>query len=315
MEAKGRAVCSVTDSSQGSGTTGSSSMPRQSSHAAAALGAELGRDGVGVHGGDFSHGVEAEAVHAQAVVGGEGEKVDGVRSEEGRRVEGDLRRAAGGAAQGGHEGGELGVGDAHAGTQVGGQGVHQCADQTGLATVHLLQPVQPDVGGTEAGVLDAVADALQGGDRLLEGLAVGRLVGVDGEGVGVEGKGLLQRHAGGDARHGGEVVGDGGPALRAVDDDHGLLREVGLPPHLDLCPEMGDDDTGDSHGPSDKSNLVKKWVSGWYRTCVLLSSVEEWEWEIFGCLPGTRDIAPRARCNAIPFRRLPVLSYRAQSVG
>ena len=67
---------------------------------------------------------------------------------------------------------------------------------------------------------------------------------------------------------GREVVGDGGPALGAVDNDHGLLREVGLPPHLDLCPEMGDDDTGDSHGPSDKSNLAKKWVSAWYKnTC------------------------------------------------
>ena len=90
----------------------------------------------------------------------------------------------------------------------------------------------------------------------------------------MDGEGLLQRHARGDARRGREVVGDGGPALRAVDDDHGLLREVGLPPHLDLCPEVGDDNTGDSHGPSDKSNLAKKWVSAWYKnTC---SFVKDW---------------------------------------
>ena len=268
-------------------------MPWQSSHARLPSAPNCAVKASGVHGGDVAHGVQAEAVHAQTVLGGKGEQVDGVRGEEGRRVWGDLRRAAGSAAERGDEGGELRAGDAHAGSQVGGQGVDEGAHQAGLAAVHLLQAVQPHVGGTEARVLDAIADALQGGDRLLERLAVGGLVGVDGDGAGVDGEGFLQRHARGDACRGREVVGDGGPALRAVDDDDGLLREVGLPPHLDLCPEVGDDNTGDSHGPSDKSNLGKKWVSAWYKnTC---SFVKDWgvgnELDVGG-LRGKRKIMP-----------------------
>ena len=88
---------------------------------------------------------------------------------------------------GGDEGRELGLGYPDSRGKVLGNGVQEGVDQTGLATVHPLQAVQPDVGSAQFGPFYAVADPLQAGDDLSEHPAVVRLVGFQDESGGPDG--------------------------------------------------------------------------------------------------------------------------------
>ena len=79
----------------------------------------------------------------------------------------------------------------------------------------------------------------------MEHPAVAGLVGVNNNRGGLAGHGLFQGHVGGDTFGGRETVCDQGLALGAVNDDDGLVPQVGMLPHLHPGPQVGDQDAGD----------------------------------------------------------------------
>ena len=68
--------------------------------------------------------------------------------------------------------------------------------------------------------------------------------------VSLAGHGLLQGHSGSYPGSGGEVVDDQGPAPGPVNDEDGPVLQVGLPSHLHLGPQVGDQHAGDFHAAS-----------------------------------------------------------------
>ena len=66
-------MCSTTDSSSASGTTGLSSMPLQSDHARLPSGPNRSREHVGAHLCDGAHRVQAESMQLGLHAGGDGQ--------------------------------------------------------------------------------------------------------------------------------------------------------------------------------------------------------------------------------------------------
>ena len=183
-------------------------------------------------------------------LGSKGEKVDGVGSEEGRRIRGNPGGPLGPAHQGCEKGGEFALSQSHPWMEVLGCGVKQGADQTGIAAVHTLQSIQAHVGCAQLRPLHPVADTLERSEHTVEYPLIRGLVGFKDDGARVMGDGLLQGHP---RRYTGgcwEGVDDQGPALGAVHDDGGPVRKVRLFSQLDLGPQMGDEHTGDPQGAS-----------------------------------------------------------------
>ena len=132
------------------------------------------------------------------------------------------------------------------GPQVLGDGVQQGVHQPGLAAVQGLQPVQAHVGGSQFRFLHPVADSLEGLQDPPENPPVVGLVRLQDRPADLAGEGLLRGHPRRDALGGREVVDDQHPALGAQGDHDGQLSQVGMPPHLQLGPEVGDEHAGDT---------------------------------------------------------------------
>ena len=196
------------------------------------------------HRGNVPHDVEPEAVHGSLHRGVDGEEVDGVGREEGRGVGGNPGRSKRRTVHGRYEGWELGVGHSNPWRQVLGRGVEQGVHQPGLAAVHVLQTVQSNVGYTQVGPLDAVADALQGGESLAEYPPVGLSVRFQDHGVCLAGQGLLKGHSRSNAPARGKMVYYDRPWPGTVHDDGGPVSQAGMAPNLYLGPQVGDENTG-----------------------------------------------------------------------
>ena len=87
----------------------------------------------------------------------------------------------------------------------------------------------------------------------MEHPAVGGLVRFQNRAVDVPGQGLFQGHSRSHPRGGGKVVNDQGPTLGAVDDHDGQVLQVGLPSHLHLGPQVGDQHAGHPHASSSRA--------------------------------------------------------------
>ena len=164
--------------------------------------------------------------------------------EEGRGIGGNPGRSKRRTGHGRNEGGELGVGHSHPWRQVLGRGVEQGVHQPGLAAVHVLQAVQPNVGYTQVGPLHAVADPLHGGEHLIKHFPVGLIVRFQDHGVRLAGQGLLQGHSRSNAPARGKMVYYDRPWPGAVHDDGGPVSQVGVASDLHLGPQVGDENTG-----------------------------------------------------------------------
>ena len=211
-------------------------------------------EGLPLHGRHVSQGAQAKAAHLRRDRGGDREQVHRAGRQETGRVRRDPGCSQGRAGPGGNEGGKLGVSHAGPGLQVPGHGVQQGGHQRVLAAVQGFQPVQAHVGCAQSGALDPVADSLQGEEHPVEYSPVSGLIGFQYRAVGVPGQGLFQGHARRRPVGGGKVVDDQGPALGAVHHQGGAVLQVGLPLHLQLGPQVGDQHAGHPHDCSSSAH-------------------------------------------------------------
>ena len=252
-------IRSTTVSSNAIGWMASSSVPVQRRHALLPSRPNRSVSRCSPSDAILPHRVQAQASHLGLHFGRDVEEVDRMRCKEGRRVLRHPGRPVSPARPGGHIGRELRVCNGQARPEVLGNGVQQGRDDTGLASVQPLQPVDAHIGRADLGRLNPVAHPLEGPEHLIEDPSVVRLVGVQHDGARLSGHGLLQGHPGHQFRSAGKTVDDHGsrPRSVSVDDQDGSVLQVGLPAHLHLRSQVSDEHAGDPHG---STSLASVWT-------------------------------------------------------